>query len=303
MHNHFEKLRTNLELDPTLEGRVTTKHTAIRDYLKNNHPGFQDSHLIGSLQRKTRIRPDSGIGFDIDILVVLGSFAQWVASGGIAATDAMAALTTTVRRSQRYRGMDPVADAPTVTLTHADNLQVELVAAYTDKIGVDAAGNSLGPVGRGYWVARDGVWVMADYDYEAEHISNRNAAASGYLVPTIKMLKAIKRVQFPQMKSFPLEVLAAAVVPETVMMLKLTNSAITYPALLHDFFSRAIIHLGGAIKIPGSKSPPIFLDGALIPKLQTRFDQIARWIAAIPQQPNQAQAWKLLFGDCFPLSA
>ena len=83
MNEHFLKLKSNLELDSTLEESISTKHNAIRTYLQNNHPSFKDSKLIGSVACKTRISPGSGKKFDIDILVIIGSNYGWVQSGGL----------------------------------------------------------------------------------------------------------------------------------------------------------------------------------------------------------------------------
>ena len=83
MTEHFLKLKSNLELDPTLAASISTRHNAVRTYLQNNHTSFKDSKLIGSVGRKTRTNPGSGKKFDIDILVISGENNGWVMSGGI----------------------------------------------------------------------------------------------------------------------------------------------------------------------------------------------------------------------------
>src|ERR1700743_2191063 len=104
MQDHFLRLKSNLELDSTFAASVSTRHTAIRTYLQNNHPAFKDSKLIGSLQRQTRIDPGQGHKFDIDILVILGEFNQWVpeaSPGGITAQSAINSLHSTIAGSDR----------------------------------------------------------------------------------------------------------------------------------------------------------------------------------------------------------
>ena len=87
--------------------------------------------------------------------------------------------------------------APTVTVTYGDDIQVQLVPALIDMIGKDQWGRDLGFIGRGDRVVKNGTWQMADYDHEADYISRQNKASSEYLVPTIKILKALKQRYFP----------------------------------------------------------------------------------------------------------
>lgn len=204
MQDHFAKLKTNLELSKTLQSTIQTRHNAVRSYLKEHHTDFQDSKLIGSLQRLTRIHPLPGGDFDIDILVVMGEFYGWQPSGllGVTPGAALRSLHRTVHGSGRYGAMDPGTDPPTVTLTAKDNVTVELVPAYIDMIGTDPAGKYLGTPGRGYWIPKDNQWKMADYDHEAEYISSQNQISGGYLIPTIKMLKAIRRGYFEEFETF-----------------------------------------------------------------------------------------------------
>jgi hypothetical protein len=236
MQDHFLKLKSNLELDPTLAEKIATRHSAVRTYLKNNHLGFKDSQLIGSFQRQTKINPGATHKLDIDILVIVGEFHTWVTSGGITAHDAIRALYATANQSARYGAMEPAADPPTVTLTSSDDIEVQLVPAYIDMIGADPAGNIFGERGRGYWVAKNGTWTIADYDYEAEWISAQNRESNGLLIPTIKMLKVIKRAYFPILGSFPLEILAAKIIPPIVLFNQQFGGATNYQNLLYTFF-------------------------------------------------------------------
>src|SRR5262245_47308206 len=142
MQAYFLKLKSNLELDPTFDGVISTRHAAIRTYLKNNHPGFKDSKLVGSLQRTTRNDPGSGHQFDVDILVILGEFYHWLPLGqGISAQDALNAVHATIADSTRYGAMSPRQDPPTISLTYGDEVVVQLVPAYVDMIGRDHLGN------------------------------------------------------------------------------------------------------------------------------------------------------------------
>jgi Second Messenger Oligonucleotide or Dinucleotide Synthetase domain len=80
MHDHFLKLKTNLELTPSFDQVVQTRHAAVQSALENTGAAIREMKLIGSLQRQTRIQPRQNDPFDINILVVLGSFYNWLAS-------------------------------------------------------------------------------------------------------------------------------------------------------------------------------------------------------------------------------
>ena len=101
----FLQLKSNLELTPRFDELVQQRQNAVRDYLHNNHVGVVDTKLIGSVRRKTRIQPQSDGQFDIDILVVMGSFFNWLpvgASGGITPQRALSDLRRSVISSDRY---------------------------------------------------------------------------------------------------------------------------------------------------------------------------------------------------------
>ncbi len=301
MHPYFEKLRSNLELTPTLAATVSTRHKTLRDYLENHLPAFKSAQLIGSFQRQTKIHPVSGQKIDVDILVLMGEFTKWIPSGGISTSDALDAVHGVIYSSPRYRGMEPAQDPPTVSLSSSDDVQVELVPAYLDMVGYDPSGKQLGTPGRGYWVPKRGRWAMADYDYEAAYISTRNSASRGYLVPTIKMLKALKRRYFVGLESFPLEILATIVVPWAVESSGAT--APPYPYLLRTFFEVAPILLQRPIQIPGSKSTAVILPPDTVRTLTEVFGTLARFIAATEQRASeseQAELWRELFLDAFP---
>lgn len=305
MQNHFLRLKNNLELDPTLATSVSTRHNAARTYLQNNHPTFKDSKLIGSFQRQTKIHPGSEHKLDIDVLVVVGEFYNWVTIGGVSPQQALDEMHTTLTASERYGQMNPQQDAPTVTMTYGDDIHMEFVPAYVDHIGRDSFGNELGSIGRGYWVPKNGRWEMADYDHEAKYISEQNQASSGYLIPTIKMLKAARRVYFSEIESFPLEILAAEIIPITVIVKQVQNSPITYPDLLLEFFKEAPAKLASPIHIPGSKSLSIALTPTAVISLAGKFATIAEYmqnVLASSTQVDRVTGMRKLYGDHFPVT-
>lgn len=304
MHKHFLKLKTNLELAETFAESIQTRHNAIRTYLENNHPQFKDSKLIGSLQRKTRIHPGKGGKFDIDIIVVIGECYGWIPNG-LSPQKVLNDLHQTVLQSDLYGEKNPVQNAPTVSLTYDDNVEIQLVPALVDMAGHDQWGNQLGSIGRGYWVVKNGTWQMADYDHEAEYIQKQNEISLGYLVPIIKMLKAVKRKYFPDLESFPLEIIAADIIPWSVLAKKAENTPVHYRDLVLEFFEQAPFHFSSPIKVPDSKSAPIILSTTTVASLTEQFGKIAGHIRAtnaISAQNKTVEAWQLLFGEHFPVT-
>ena len=302
----FLQLKSNLELTPRFDELVQQRQNAVRDYLHNNHVGVVDTKLIGSVRRKTRIQPQGDGKFDIDILVVVGSFYSWLpvgASGGITPQKALSDLRRSVVSSDRYGAMNPQEEPPIISVAYSDQTVVEFVPGYLDQIGTSSNGIPHAPKGRAYWAPVNGRWELADYDYDADYFSNQNAACGGWLIPTIKMLKAIKRGYFSQMRSFHLDILAAGIIPLVVAVRKSNGAEVNYPTLIRDFFNYASSQLSVAACIPGSHSTPIMLTQPEAATLTDSFQKIRAYIdsfQALPQESKQREGWKLLFGTPFP---
>ncbi len=304
--DNFSRLKTNLELTQSFDDLVQQRHNAVRSYIENQHVNVVDTKLIGSIKRKTRIQPTPNSPFDIDVLVIMGSFYNWLPVGspnGITADQALGELHRTMNTSDRYAAMSPQVEPPTISIQYADKTLVEFVPAYIDQIGSSPDGAPHNPVGRAYWIPKNGKWELADYDYEANYITEKNLASDGWLIPTIKMLKAIKRIYFPQMRSFHLDIIATAIIPISVASNKQYGIQSSYPKLIADFFTYAPLHLTLPAKIPGSHSPAISLNSAEALALTDTFQKIKAYIdsfAAAPQEYKQIEGWGMLFGDVFP---
>ena len=301
MHTHFQKFTQNLELNPSFDAMIQTRHTAVRNQIAPN------AKLIGSLQRKTRIQPRPGESFDIDILVILGQFDSWATPGqGVTAPAALNGVYGRIQGSDRYATKQPQQDAPSITMRFANNVTVELVPAYLDNIGHNPQGLPHFPKGRAYWIPDNrGGWQIADYDYDADYITQQNKASDGYLVPVIKMLKAAKRLHFPTLKSFALEILAAQNIPLLVSFLKQRGHPITYPVLLYLFFSPAADRLPKPIHIPSSHSPAIILTPFDVSIITNKFTDIATVMTqanSATTQGRQVELWRAIFGDAFPFT-
>jgi hypothetical protein len=300
----FQKLKSNLELNERFDEVIQQKHNAVRSVIENNLPNT-NTELIGSLQRKTRIQPRPEDDFDIDILVILGEFAKWVPTGGITPQDAIRSVYYGIGQSERYSSMDPHIDEPTVTFEYKKgDVKVELVPAYIDKIGYYPDGKTPTVVGRGYWVPKSGRWELADYDYEAEHITKMNETSEDYLIPTVKMLKAIKRKFFPDMSSFYLEILASQIIPAIVIWWKREGYQADYPMLITNFFSIAKDKLQLPIKMEGSCSPYISLDFSKQGQVIQIFNELNNYLTWLTSQADnkKIEGWREIFGDSMPLS-
>jgi hypothetical protein len=302
----FLKLKSNLELDYSFGEIVSRQHNAVRSVIENNSLQIKSTKLIGSMSRQTRIQPRKDDAFDVDILVVMGEFNCWAPSGGITSQMAMNSLHSAVRSADRYAKMEPEQDHPAVTFGYANNVTVELVPAYLDMVGASFNGTPHLPTGRAYWVpGPNNSWQLADYDYEADYISSINRSTHGLFIPTVKMLKAVKRWHFPSMKSYHLEVIAADAVPKIIAECASLGVKLSYPLLVATFLFRLEDYLSRSWGIPGSLSPTFMLDLTT----QATVGVKASWLR---EQANKAYfantnyekhaLWRTIFGEVIPQS-
>lgn len=304
LNTAFQKLKTNLELKEGFDELIQQKHKAVRGVIENINPSIK-TQLIGSLQRKTKIHPSPDDVFDIDILVNLGSVDSWVPSGqGITKQEAMQRVRGVIGQSKRYDAMNPKIDEPTVVFEHQGGVKVELVPAFLDNIGQWPNGTPT-VKGRGYWVPKEGGWELADYDHESKHLTALNSVSDEMLIPTIKMLKALKRQYFSNLGSFHLEILSTHTIPGAILQYKERNFPVTYPMLIRNFFLYAKNLLHKPLKMYNSNSMEVQLAGAELEETYNMFNSIYEYCESIEMQPTEqkkVEAWKKLFGDAMPLS-
>jgi hypothetical protein len=293
----FNEFKSRLELSDTLQKAITTHHNAIRRWIEDYHPNIE-TKLIGSLQRKTRIQPRANDTFDIDILVIFGDFyPPRPGSRVVSPSEVLNTLDEMMREHEGYEKMNPEKDFPTVIINYADGTKAELVPAYRDFINE--------PKGRGYYIPKKyNEWEKADYDYDAEYISNKNQECEGLLIPTIKMLKAAKRNLFPEMKSYHLEVLATSIIPLIVRDFKSQNFQLSFPILVYGFFLIAKDKVLESCSIKGSKSPDAsaYMRNFQKQNLANMFSEIANYCQSIIQLDGRdgIERWRKLFGEPFP---
>jgi len=291
----FSEFKGRLELSESFQKKIATHHNAIREWIEKYDPKIE-TKLIGSLQRNTRIQPRSNDTFDIDILVILGEFHRIATDGsGVSPSDAIDKVYKIMKEHGTYKKMDPSKDYPTVYIEYSDGIKVELVPAYKDFI--------YEPKGRGYRIPKSYYeWTSADYDYDAEYISKRNKETNGYLIPLIKMLKAVKRNLFPEMKSYHLEALAVNVIPAIVSYWKNKRYSISFPFLVYSFFCIAKDDILKSVKVPGSKSPNADTYSIDKNRLAEIFGKICNYCDSLINLDGKEgiEGWRTLFGEPFP---
>lgn len=292
----FETFKSRLELSDSFQDAITTHHNSIRSWVESCDPNIE-TKLIGSLQKQTKIQPLEGGGFDIDILVVLGSFYAWT-DDGITPKDALDDLESDVQGHDTYKKMGPETDSPTIVFEYKDGTKVELVPAYRDFIGDKL------PKGRGYYIPYRNRWVPADYDFDAEYITNMNKNCEGWLIPTIKMLKAAKRNLFSIMKSYHLEILASSLIPIAIAALKDADLSISYPKLVYRFFLGAPKKITESAIIPGSKSAAAdeYLSHDEKKNLADYFKKLSDYCSAndFLVESEAIDSWRKIFDKPFP---
>lgn len=305
----FRTLKSNLELTQTFQDKISRQYNAVKSVIENNHATVKRVVQIGSVGRKTRIMPKAGANaeFDIDMLVVLGEFDRWVPDGqGISKEMAMESVQTAVKQAERYAKKNPERDNPTVTFTYEDGVTIELVPAYIDKIGkMPNSGPVYTPKERAFWVPSRTGWQLADYEFEAAEITKANTACGGWLIPTVKMLKAAKREHFPSLSSFHLEVIAMNKIPGLITEYTGRGSTITYPLLVGAFLYRLMDYLPGDWGIPGSLSPTFRIDATATAEVAARTPWLRNQITAALGNCTDADRhrhWKPIFNDWIPLS-
>jgi hypothetical protein len=299
VENYIIEFKKKLELSPTFQQAISTHHNAIRTWIESEAGVY--TKLIGSIQRNTRIQPRQGKdNFDIDILVVLGSFDRW-ATGGVRPGDALDTLESIVSRNKVYKKIGPETDSPVIILEYEDETVVELVPAYKDLIGLYPDGRTFQPVGRSYWIPQNGKWVLADYDYDAEYISKLNSACDNFLIPSIKLLKAIKRGLFPEMKSYHLEVLASAIIPQIVNQIKIQSVPLYFQFIISTFFylSKNQVLYRSIIPYSNSLNADYYMTQELRKSIADVFNKIDVYLNDVAHVTEESalKYWETVMGD------
>jgi hypothetical protein len=302
----FEELLHRIELNPTRVRQAATRYNAVKGVLERELSGATVKR-IGSFQRSTKIRPaDLSDRLDVDALAIVGEVRSYAAPGqGMRPEAAIHKVRRALASDKTYRLMDPQADAPVVVLEYADDLHMEIAVGFADLTGTyqHLSGTPC------YLVARADGWKPADYDYDAEYISDLNKRfTGGALVPLIKLVKRTFRTWQLPLESFHTEVLVATVAPKGIVTWIRENKTWGYHHALAYFLSSAGEALTGPIALPGSYSARV--DSGLSPSdladlgryLRNQADDAWK-ICGYKEETRAVHGWHDLIGTPFPAAS
>lgn len=300
----FEELLTRIELDPTRVAVASQRYNSVKATIEGALPGKTVSQ-VGSFQRKTKIRPaDLGDGLDIDAVVSFKRFTQYGTGGnGISPAGALEMVRGALTSNMTYRVMSPVKDHPVVCLKYADGMSLELIPAFVDGTGAhphSGTGIECYVVG-----TSAGAWTPADYDYDAAMISSLNGMAKNRLVPAIKLIKAYFRSAAVPLKSFHTEVLAANILPATVIDWEAKRYDYGYHHILASFLTQASKVTTVPVALSGSYSKPLDSDLsqstlATIGTFLASRAEVAWGLCADKAVTSALAGWRAFFGEPFP---
>jgi SMODS domain-containing protein len=300
----FRELLRRIELSPFRVTLASQRYDAMKASVEGALPG-KTLHLIGSFQRKTKIRPaDRGDQLDIEVLVSLGRFAQHseLGTAGLTPSEALMIVQPAIQLNEIYRVMPQQQDHPTVRVEYADQMAIELVPGFEDL----RTQHYRGPNGPNCYIVGNSLyrWITADYDYDAQSISRLNARAEQKLVPTIKLVKAYFRNAGVPLKSFHTEILVANVIPSLVSEWKGKGYRYGYQHLLAGFLSAVSKTITSAAVLHGSFSRPVDsgLSHAILSSLATFLAARAK-VAWELCDANTIRGWTEFFGVPFPSGA
>jgi hypothetical protein len=297
----FSKLLSRIELNPSRVALASQRYNAVKATIEHALPG-KTLHRIGSFQRNTKIRPaDLSDRFDIDVVVTFGRFFHYASSvgEGVTPTGALEIVRQGIRTNELYRVMPQEQDHPSIRIEYADRMAIEFVPAFEDLTGqhphLPNGPNCYIVAGSPY------AWVVADYDYDAQVISQLNGQSGDKLVPTIKLVKAYFRNASVRLKSFHTEILVANAVPTLVSEWDGKGYRYGYQHLLAGVLSQVSKTIVFPAFLHGSFSPPVNsgFNLATLSALGTFLAGRAE-VAWGLCQSNTLSGWREFFGEPFP---
>jgi hypothetical protein len=198
--------------------------------------------------------------------------------------------------------MAPRVDAPVVSISYADEMTIEVVPAFVNKM---VLARSVAPGVECYLIATGtGKWIPADYDYDALYITSANATADSYLVPASKLIKTFVRNQNLGIKSFHIEVLCSLIVPSLISDWRTKGYRWTHQHVFAHTLSRIAHQFGAPVAIPGSYSLPVSsgldpLSEALAKAILAEKAKVALTLTEPSGRSGAVEAWRNLFGSPF----
>jgi len=194
----FVKLKSNLEITATEQKLASTRHIAVRDFVRDVWQ-LIDDFLTGSYRRDTKTKKLK----DVDIFLVIDPDGP---QGGYHTQPPLHVLNALLA-VLRERWPDAHRDGMAIVIPFGDEvMSIEVVPAFKRAAG-------------GYFIPDPaaGAWIATNPKRHHELSIDKNADCDGKFVPLVKMVKAINReLGEPVSPSFLLEVMAQSIVKTPV---------------------------------------------------------------------------------------
>jgi hypothetical protein len=283
----FEQFHRNLMLTPLQTQDAQTKRAGVVNRLNRHYYGSSsetaNSFMIGSWGKNTAIRPPR----DVDLYFILPDAVYYRFQNYV--WNRQSALLQEVKGvlSGTYPNTDMRGDGQ-VVLVRFDSYAVEVVPAFRLTTGH-------------YWICdtnNGGSYKVTNPPAEASYIETVDAANNRNLRPLIQMLKAWQSYCSVPLKSFQLELLAAAFLQQSPYR---QNSFFWFDWIIRDFFVYLCKAAHTSITIPGT-SEMIFLGDEWQSRALTAY---GRALKACDYEENNlvqyaGEEWQKIFGFQIP---
>ncbi len=295
IYDAFEKFKSRLELTPTEQADVTSKHTKMRDYLYEKFP-LQNTLLTGSYKRDTKTKPLK----DVDIFCIFKDDEKkyrWETPDEVLNefTEVLSSKygASNVKPRRRSVLVKFPAPAPVNGITPDVVLSFDVVPAYTLNGDYEIPDSQLRK------------WIKSNPFVHEQEATDANKAYAQKWKPLIKMIKKWNQHnEKPVDPSFLLEVMALSIITPPV------PSAINYPYELKSFFATAAERIGETWNDPAGLGPPVSdqMDSIKIStaiKALREAEQSATRAIRLENSGNIGGAlkeWQGLFGPRFSMS-
>lgn len=295
IYDAFEKFGKRLELTPSEQADVTSKHTKMRDYLYEKFP-LKNALLTGSYKRDTKTKPLK----DVDIFCIFKDDEKkyrWESPDEVL-SEFTAVLSSKYGASNvkpRRRSVLVSFPAPPSVngITPDVVLSFDVVPAYSLNEDYEIPDSQLGK------------WIKSNPFIHEKEATDANKVYAQKWKPLVKMLKKWNQYnEKPIDPSFLLEVMALSIIRPPV------PPAVNYPYELKAFFATAAERIGETWNDPAGLGPPVSdkMDPTKIAnaiKALREAEQMATHAIRLDQSGNTGGAlkeWQNLFGPRFAIS-
>jgi hypothetical protein len=285
----FSEFQTNLEITDRQVNVVSSAREGSVGAIGAKLSLYESSpsHLIGSYDRHTLIRPLSGS--DVDVMVVLnyGAHKEWdTAEGTVKVLDRFKTIL-----DDAYPKTDKRRDRNCINMRFAE-FRLDVVPAFRIKTGGFQIPDTL----------RES-WLYTDPPRFAELVTAINKKMENCFVPLIKMVKAWAKAANVPVRSFHLECIMYNRYQSYV-------KSYTYPSMLAEFFEALPGYLSGSTVEPtmGDRVDGYLDNGAAVTDRSIAIDKAKKAASSAREAyddqekyPSVAiKEWKALLGDMFP---